>query len=346
MKIQETNTKTNFNIFKILEKDDKELIHSGFIKYLLEYWADYFFKILFKENNEDYGEIELEKSHNRKRLDIFIKSKKNDKLIVIENKFKSFPNDEQLNTYDQILEEIYPNVAKKKYVICFDPDIISLQNSNWQMLSYTYLLSCIKGFIKNLKQITNDQLVFINHYINFLNDYVTFYGSIKYNIQNIFISNPREEDKFWMSLIYYIIRNEVDVYFREKNIIATYRVAPGTTTIPLLDIFPDHWQFKSIKFLIELQGNEIKFYTWTEDKKIILEIIDLAKRKSFEIDSKTLKYKTLTKKNIRSSYIYKEKMVFENNADLNEIIKYIKNYYNFIDSFLSDKNILKLIKKV
>lgn len=64
-----------FNIFRVLEKDDKELIHSSFLKYLLENWGKYFYNSLFKKPHLDFNIIELEKSYSKQRFDLEITSR-------------------------------------------------------------------------------------------------------------------------------------------------------------------------------------------------------------------------------------------------------------------------------
>jgi hypothetical protein len=94
---------TEFNYFKILSKDDKELIHSSVIRYLLQ--ENVFFKEnifnIFKEEI-DPEQIYLEKSYRWNRIDIEAHSIDNESILVIENKFKSFPYKEQLVKYDEI----------------------------------------------------------------------------------------------------------------------------------------------------------------------------------------------------------------------------------------------------
>ena len=81
-----------FNYFKILEKDDKELIHSAFISHLLDSNKD--FRKLFVENNKWLSpKLEQSYSHNKKRckIDIELRSADERTILFIENKFKSFP---------------------------------------------------------------------------------------------------------------------------------------------------------------------------------------------------------------------------------------------------------------
>ena len=63
----------SFNIFECLSKDDKELSHSSFIKFLIEE-DDFFLEKLFGQKNEKF-EAELEVTLDRKnRIDILLKS--------------------------------------------------------------------------------------------------------------------------------------------------------------------------------------------------------------------------------------------------------------------------------
>lgn len=90
---------SHFNFFKVLEKDNKELIHSAFISYLLDNNKN-FRKQFIHENIEDFDVSELEKSYSYKktkiRIDIELRSKDRKHIIFIENKFKSFPTNKQL----------------------------------------------------------------------------------------------------------------------------------------------------------------------------------------------------------------------------------------------------------
>ena len=58
-----------FNYFKILEKDDKELIHSAFISHLLHTNED-FLKLFVENKNMLSPKLEQSYSHNKKRCKI------------------------------------------------------------------------------------------------------------------------------------------------------------------------------------------------------------------------------------------------------------------------------------
>jgi len=86
----------NFNIFKVLEKDNKELIHSSFINFLINEDSNFskdFLGIDLSSNRT----IRLESFYaygpkNKKKCRFDIEILEDERIIVIENKFKSFPN--------------------------------------------------------------------------------------------------------------------------------------------------------------------------------------------------------------------------------------------------------------
>src|SRR5690606_23792563 len=144
-----------FNIFKILSKDDKELIHSAFIKFLLDEYP-FVFEDLFNLKNVKFDKAELEKSERISiskdeadrlgikysklnnsgevikhiRIDINVKSTNSNHRVLIENKFKSFPNQTQLDLYNKI-DIKADNVHK--YLFCFDKSIINFETGDWEL---------------------------------------------------------------------------------------------------------------------------------------------------------------------------------------------------------------------
>jgi len=93
---------TDFNIFTILAKDDKELVHSAFLKFLLGRYPD-LYETLFNIADVRFKEPQIEQSYTLKdllnpsansqtyRIDIEVISTDGSEIVVIENKFKSFP---------------------------------------------------------------------------------------------------------------------------------------------------------------------------------------------------------------------------------------------------------------
>ena len=162
-----------FNIFETLEKDDKELIHSSFVCFLMNYYKDFYKKVLnlefsleFLENVNAETEISLGKEFGR--ADILVQGAIK---ILIENKFKSFPNNEQLEKYDKK----FPNqTTTHKYLLTFDKSIVNLKQellNTWKIIDYKQILDFCKDIIPN--ETNEDKRIFINHYISFLTNYIS-----------------------------------------------------------------------------------------------------------------------------------------------------------------------------
>src|SRR5690554_1542709 len=140
----------SFNIFKILEKDDKELIHSSFLKFLITE-DDKFSHKLLGLSIDNKTDIYLEKAHKYKlpkrkkskqcRFDIEIRQ--NDEVIIIENKFKSFPLKTQLQEYNDGLSFIYSEYKHKKILLCFDKTLLNFE-CDWNIIDYGDLLTLIR----------------------------------------------------------------------------------------------------------------------------------------------------------------------------------------------------------
>src|SRR5690554_7921062 len=171
-----------FNYFIILEKDDKELIHSSFIQFLLkdEHISDTFINELFPqfkksinrrmiilEKNYSYSVMNDEGKLANKRfcLDIEGISTDGSTLLVIENKFKSFPYEEQLKIYEERLSEEHCSKKIVKYLICFDKSIIpsNFDKRNWNFISYSELLITLKRVLQ-IPELEGDKKSFIEHY--------------------------------------------------------------------------------------------------------------------------------------------------------------------------------------
>ena len=166
-----------FNIFTTLEKDNKELIHSAFLKFLIEE-NDLFIKEFLKSESFINPKITLEKSYKSTkkgkniRLDIEIKN--DNRLIVIENKFKSFPNENQLIEYDKVLKKQFSNFQTEKFLLCFDKNLF--KKTNWIVKDYSDLLIFLEEYINKISHI--EKKLFVTHYYLFLKDYRDNY--IKY----------------------------------------------------------------------------------------------------------------------------------------------------------------------
>lgn len=183
--------------------------------------------------------------------------------------------------------------------------------------------------------------MFINHYIQFLERYYNTYDEIKNNCKEIFSGSgtkPRysSDNKFWMNLIYSNLRLELYTHFKKEKIDVKYRISPGNTSTPLINILPQHWKFgeKGRETLIQFQGDLIKFYCHTNDP----EFLEIVNQKTHTIESlKAGKYKLKPQinNNPKSRYIFQVKLtdLLLNPMEYNvkDLCKVIVDLYNQID---------------
>lgn len=268
--------KDNFNIFKVLEKDDKELIHSSFIKFLIE--EDKLFASEFIGYSVDSNfDISIEKAYtyelsNRKkkkhcRFDIEIKN--SDTIIVVENKFKSFPQNKQLREYDEALSTIYSNYHQIKILLCFEKTLIK-NIDNWKVTDYGELLPLIQKASDRLP--SGDKKILVNHYLDFLNEYYVEYKQLDSSFVNYFLNQRDKESKFWIKLIYSSLALKFENHFRDKSIDVEIVANPGNTSIPVLNIIPKHWKIEGNPLLIQIQDGIFKFYAHSGDKVFLSKI--------------------------------------------------------------------------
>ncbi|NRT13602.1 PD-(D/E)XK nuclease family protein [Flavobacterium sp. 14A] len=329
----------DFNIFKILEKDNKELIHSSFIKFLIEEDQEFFSKFLKIKYNEK-SEVSLEKSYknpnksktknNRCRFDIEIKDDK--RIIIIENKFKSFPNDNQLIEYNKSLKFNYPNHEYLKFLLYFDKNLFKTK-TDWKILDYKDFVDYLKNY-KNLIK-NKEKIFFVNQYYIFLKEYIEKYQLILKSANTIFSNQKDNENKFWIKLFYSNLEIQLTKYFKENNLEVNVYIASGNKSIPLLNIVPSNWNTNKIELLIQIQNGELKFYAHTKNKEFLKNLIDFSKQ---NIDNEFTEFKNINNINEKTSYIFKIK--FFNNKkikettelDINKMYEYILKFYNKIDT--------------
>jgi hypothetical protein len=295
-----------FNIFKILEKDDKELIHSSFLKFLIvenKKILNEFFSI----SEVGYSEPNLEKGYvlsdgSRLRIDVEVENQNLEDVIIIENKFKSFPNESQLQLYNRLFDEKFSKKKVHKYLLCFDKSLITFR-TDWTILDYGDLIL----FIEQKLGKNNDpaKAVFIEHYYKFLKEYYVNYKQYIIDSRPVFRGAARQENKFWIRLIYSLLLIELSSFFKGKAIEAKFEFPQGSTKVPLINIIPQHWRFENSELLIQFQGDELKLYCHSNNKAVIQNAVELAKNKFGE---KAYEYKKLTKKDSGTYFILKTRL--------------------------------------
>ena len=327
-----TDQTTDFNYFKILEKDNKELIHSAFISYLLD--RNQNFRNLFVENNEWLSpKLEQSYSHNKKRcrIDIELKSTDEKTILFIENKFKSFPEEEQLNKYDEIFKQKFnEDIKLVKFLFCFDKKLVCFDN-HWEVFDYGDLLNFLKKDIDT--DYASDEKTFIRHYILFLEEYIEEYKNLEKNCSRLFKKGLTKEDKFWSRLLNSKIalefKNKIEGDFK-------YVINPGSTSTPLLNIIPKIWkEIVGEDVLIQFQGNSLKFYLHSANKNSAEKLIKFSKSQIQSTKQITkINFKKITKRKENSCYILETKITDNLNDDftLNDIYKFLVTFYENIDN--------------
>lgn len=121
-----------FNAFQILRLNDKEVMHSRFIKSLLNPnenhgFKDGFLKLFLKRINiENFSTngvtTECEKNtHNNRYIDIAIENKTSRQMIIIENKIWAGDLDNQLFDYHNYGLNLYENKSENIFMIYLTP---------------------------------------------------------------------------------------------------------------------------------------------------------------------------------------------------------------------------------
>ncbi|MGI4867768.1 MAG: PD-(D/E)XK nuclease family protein [Janthinobacterium lividum] len=327
-----------FNIFKALEKDDKELIHSSFLSFLLSE-NGILYRDFFGISEIEFEKPVLEKTYllkldNKKnvkrRIDIEAVSVDGKSVLVIENKFKSFPYKQQLIDYDIIYESYHSGKIKYRFLFCFDKALIDFK-SDWVVFDYQDLLSFIKN---NYFQIEDDaKLLFIKHYYDFLKEYYEHYKQLVHNGEAMFMNSFNSEYKFWLRLFYSALRLELTKYFEKLGKEVRFDIDGGATKVPLLNIIPNGWKIDGKELLIQFQGNELKFYSHSGDRYFIEKVVAIAKN---YIHYNGIEFKKMTRKNSATYYILKIKLLYlmtdKAIYNIDTIKSVIIKFYNDIDA--------------
>lgn len=328
-----------FNIFKVLEKDDKELIHSSFLRFLMNenncIYEDFFgikgirFDFPTLEKSYKSSPIRSGVKSERKRIDIEAISLDKKHIVIIENKFKSFPYKKQLTSYDDIYDKHHKDKQKHKFLLCFDKNLVSFK-TDWKVFDYKDLLTFIENHY--FKHSTGEKLTFIKHFHSFLNDYYQKYTLLVDDSRPLFVNLEDNENKFWLRLFYSALHLKLDNYFATRHISVRFDLNPGSTNVPLINIIPSNWNLKGKELLIQFQGGDIKFYSHSNDRVFIEELVQLAKQKFI---SKDIEFKNLTKREAGSYFVFKTKLTtkigINQKLNLSNIKQTLINFYNEID---------------
>ena len=326
---------TKFNIFDIIGKDNKELMHSQIISHLLHTRPK--FREIFIKGNEYNQPPKLEVSYTKKeknktlrcRIDIELKSDDEKAILFIENKFKSFPEDDQLVNYNKIFkEEFTKDIKLVKYLFCFDKTLYNLKNDSWKIYDYEDFLKYLETDIINFKP--GDEKILIQHYILFLKKYIDQYKKLETNCSHLYKKGRElnKDDKFWLKLL----NSKIALLFKEKiHDQINFNINPGNTATPLLNIIPTKWKEKfGEDLLIQFQVNKLSFYLHSSNKEKAKELVEFCDK---HLWSKNLKLKKVTKRKVKSCYIFTTSITdhLSDNFKLDDIINLLVDFYNNIN---------------
>lgn len=259
-------TEGNFNIFKILGTSDKELVHSAFLKFLLKEKKEAFCSF-FGIDVPEFSTVTLEKQRSvvdtlkngkvqkvKGRIDVKAVNSETYPVLIIENKFKSFPGRKQLEKYDRIYES-FSDPKPVKLLICFDPYLFPYRKDfepEWTFIGYRELLDFLKESFDATDM--SAKTLFVEHYQRFLSDLYREYEKCAENYRPLLAAPKRKGHKFWIQLM----NSALCIQLREvlKNEKVEYDLNPRNTAVPVLNLRPEQWSEKLYEFLIQLQGDD------------------------------------------------------------------------------------------
>lgn len=288
-----------FNIFNVLSKDNKELIHSAFLKWILEEIPELFIDLFgcktaknvkifteytFKEERNMYKKNKGVKFAGYPRIDL--KCVVDDDVVYIENKFKSVANERQLKLYDEIIQ-LSKNKSIKKFLLTFDTPYIKLKN--WEYISYNHLCSKFSN-VRFDQDKNSEKDIFLTHYLSILNLYMNRRKKVLQNPASLFKGSKKfdvGDFNFWKIILlgelYQRLQFTYKNMFRDDS-----KPGTGDATSALLDIYPTKWSDNS--YFIQIQDDLIKLFStfgektsMSTHKKIIQNAINFFDGKYYRI---------------------------------------------------------------
>ncbi|MEK6512411.1 PD-(D/E)XK nuclease family protein [Myroides odoratimimus] len=273
-----------FNFFKILEKGDKELVHSAMLAYLIDN-EEKFRTDFLKLPLTTYTTTVLEKSlsykkqvrskNKRIRFDVFCESTDGKNIVVIENKFKSAPDAIQLKEYNEGLKKNFSNTEIHKILFCFDKSLATkvVEEVEWKVFDYVDLLNELETGKYNGN--SDAEKLFIEHYCTLLKEYIDHKVAFEKDASTLFKRGLDNDQRFWRRL--FNAKLYLELVNDEQFTNCGYALNPGNVSDPLLNILPDHWKgIIGNELLFQVQGDDLKLYVHYENKNE-----DISKWKSF-----------------------------------------------------------------
>jgi len=154
-----------FTVFDVLGTSDYEIRHSNVLSWLIDHHANHgcgslFLDLLWEQISREYDLPKLlfreysvvrEGGNEGEKIDLLLRSRNNDWVIVIENKLFSPESGDQLDRYFRYIEGHYSSVPSRFYFY-LTPDGIapaSKEDSmNWRPLSYSSVVAAVSRFLE------------------------------------------------------------------------------------------------------------------------------------------------------------------------------------------------------
>ena len=331
-----------------MSQDSLENFHTSFLCWLGNTYPIAFKKLFNKFNKKRFDKkhsCETQKTHTYKdeddkkkksiRTDLEFQFNDNE-LIVIENKMKSFPNDEQLERYSNIKDF---DKEKTTFILLSLVEKINLPE-HWNYMSYSDLAKNMKRIFKHEK---GYHKYLIQDYINV----ITKISKIFFEADNI------EKEKYDLRDIFVKFKtSELSNYINEKiNKKYNWEIEESFSTKckeGIIDIIKN--LDKSIRFQIQIQGNHYSYgfvYSeknpndkiWKKREQIAEELL---KRNYWFVGTSEPKKPRICKK----FYSYSPDFIYRHSSEtkLNELTykQIIKKIKKDIKNF--EKNLVKIQK--
>lgn len=214
---------SGFNPFRVLKLEHYEIRHSNFLAWLLN-----------PQESHDLGDVFLKKFLNKidntiklkniiirrewKNIDILIEGK--DFVCVIENKIYSGENGKQLQNYENIIENEFPNKKKRFYIyLTLNEEIPS--DEKYKNITYAgYILPILKDIIINDEIKKQEIRNFIEQYKNILEYDLQLKKSNTTDNNILDISNTHKKI---LDYLYEIKDNLYDVHFEDNKLDNDYQ---------------------------------------------------------------------------------------------------------------------------
>jgi hypothetical protein len=271
----------DFNIFQILSVANKELTHSSMIGFLINEGFNFFEDICenderkFVINFEVAAKLKYEENNKLKtktvRFDIVINLNDSDNLLeepfmIIENKYKATPTQDQLKLYDAYFDQKEKSPIKV-LMIFFEEQIPSdvknyCEIHNWKIKSYFSVKESDSSFFCYLNNVDSEFYRNTNKkkQIYLFDEYRAYLKTIQSEIRTIFndpniLSNEYFKDNRDLQFKYLLLiqsRISNQIFEKDETIVFTSYNDGGSHKIPSVGL----WFGQN--FYLSIDGNRLK----------------------------------------------------------------------------------------